>query len=155
MPTVRFIDTCVLCNLLPVPGRDQHRERIKRDFKVYLANRDTLIMPIASVIETGNHIAHVKDGNLRRTTATRFNEMLTALKSNKAPWVMNELSWDSSFLDSFLSGAGTGMTWVDHATSGLGAGDLSILAERDLYRQRSGMRDVRIWTDDTALRGYT
>lgn len=154
MPTVRFIDTCVLCNLVPVPGRDQDREKIGRELKVHLSNRDVLIVPIASVIETGNHISHVEDGNLRRTTAIRFNDMLTSLKNNEAPWVMNEVSWDSNFLDSFLSGAGTGMTWTEHATSKMGAGDLSILAERELYQQRSGMRDVRIWTDDTALRGY-
>ena len=154
MPTVRFIDTCVLCNLLPVPGRDQHREKVGRELKAHLADRDVLILPIAAVIETGNHIAHVSDGNLRRTTAIRFNEMLTSLKNNEAPWVMHEVSWDSSFLGSFLSGAGTGMTWIEHATGEMGAGDLSILAERELYQQRSGMHDVRIWTDDTVLRGY-
>jgi hypothetical protein len=36
----------------------------------------------------------------------------------------------------------------------LGCGDLSILVEREVYRDRTGLPDVRIWTLDAGLRAH-
>lgn len=33
---------------------------------------DMLIMPASTIIETGNHIAHISDGTIRRKIALKF-----------------------------------------------------------------------------------
>jgi hypothetical protein len=35
-----------------------------------------LILPVTALIETGNFIAHIPDGNARRKTAQTFEELL-------------------------------------------------------------------------------
>lgn len=54
----------------------------------------------------------------------------------------------------FIAGANTGMDLVQHAVNRLGAGDLSILAERAAYAKRAEIGDVRIWTRDAQLSAY-
>ena len=55
-----FVDTSVVCNLLAIPGRCQARKRIQSEFQ-RLVDRDVrMVLPIAAIIETGNHIAHIK-----------------------------------------------------------------------------------------------
>ena len=60
---VRFIDTSIMLNLLEVPGRCAEKERVKEEWRFILEKKETLIMPIATIIETGNHIAHIADGS--------------------------------------------------------------------------------------------
>ena len=62
---VRFIDTSIMCNLLEIPNMCADKERIKKEWKEVLERKETLIMPLATIIETGNHIAHISDGRAR------------------------------------------------------------------------------------------
>lgn len=72
---VRFIDTSVMMNLLEVPGRCADSQMIKDEFRQIIDNKEVLILPIATIIETGNHIAHISNGNSRRTIASKFGEL--------------------------------------------------------------------------------
>jgi hypothetical protein len=38
---------------------------------------------------------------------------------------------------------------------GVGCGDLSILLEREVYRERTGLSDVRIWALDARLAAHS
>lgn len=152
---VNFIDTSVLCNLLPVPGRDQDREEVLVTVRRKIADRETMILPVTTVIKVGNHIRHIPDGRVRRATAVKFTAMLELVLKGKAPWILHEFSWGSDLLRAMLEGAGTGVTFVDHATRGLGGGDLCLLAERDMYIARSGITRVTVWTLDNALLGFS
>lgn len=60
---VRFIDTSVMMNLLEVPGKCADAQIIKEEFRQIIDNKEGLILPIATIIETGNHIAHISNGN--------------------------------------------------------------------------------------------
>jgi hypothetical protein len=113
--------------------------------------RDTLILPAAAVIETGNHISQVSDGGLRRETALKFKELLELILVDRAPWRLHQLNWGESFLQSLVEGAETGMDLVEHAVNRVGGGDLSILAERLAYKERTAIADVRLWTRDSQL----
>jgi hypothetical protein len=69
-----------------------------------------------------------------------------------------DATWDGAVLERIRSGCSTGVDLVDHATrgreGGLGTGDLSVLAERDLYRETRVDRkfvDVRVWSADRLL----
>jgi predicted nucleic acid-binding protein len=86
VPTVWFVDTSVLVNLLDLDGFNQDREAVAEDFKKRLEAKDTLILPITSIIETGNHIAHHGNGSHRRTVAEKFAAMLQYTRDGAAPW---------------------------------------------------------------------
>jgi hypothetical protein len=53
-----------------------------------------------------------------------------------------------------ISGSSTGMSLVEQAVSGMGCGDLCVLAEREAYRRRSGLRDVKVWSLDAHLQAH-
>ena len=57
MSAVCIIDTSVFLNLLNVPGKNQDLESIVRSFQEYTDLNVTFILPMATIIETGNHIA--------------------------------------------------------------------------------------------------
>jgi predicted nucleic acid-binding protein len=57
---VRFIDTSIMANLLKIPHKSQNHDKIKREFIKAINTGDTLILPISTIIETGNHIAHIE-----------------------------------------------------------------------------------------------
>lgn len=154
MPKVVFVDTSVLCNLLPVPGLDQQASEISAQMADRLREDDALyILPITTVIETGNHIAQIKNGDHRRKTADRFSQMLSLIIEKKAPWTLHDIAWNRTFLEMLMAGAGTGTSYIDHASAGVGTGDLCILTECYQYQQRTKM-DATIWSLDQALAAY-
>jgi hypothetical protein len=146
-PIVNFIDTSILCNLIPVPGRDQQRKEVIAEFQSKIADNQTFILPITTVVETGNHIRHVTDGRQRRDCAGKFADLLQRTISRTAPWALHEITWDAGFLTSLIEGAETKMSFVDHAVSGLGCGDLCIICERNAYARRTSP-DERGHLDD-------
>ncbi|WP_291045723.1 hypothetical protein [Herbiconiux sp.] len=154
MTVISFIDTSVLCNLVPVPGRDQNAERVRSEMSARLGRKERFILPVTSVVETGNFIAQLSDGRLRRETATRLHDILRLVCEGKAPWVLHDLAWDRDFLQQLLDGADTLTSYVEHAASQLGAGDLLIINERLQYEQRSQIR-AAIWTLDEKLGSYS
>lgn len=154
MPNVVFVDTSVLCNLLPVPGFDQNAGEVREQMSARLKHDESLfILLITTVIETGNHIAQIKNGDARRRTAERFSEMLDLIIKKKAPWTLHDIAWNKTFLEMLMEGAGTGTSYVDHASARVGTGDLCILTECEQYRQRTKM-DATIWSLDQALAAY-
>lgn len=155
MPTVWFVDTSVLVNLLDLKHFNQDREAVEEGFKSRLAAKDTLILPITAVIETGNHIAHIDEGYHRREAAEKFAGILRSTCDGTAPWQLHSVQWDAAFLDHLISGASTGTPLVEWAVAQMGCGDLCILAEREAYRRRSGIRDVRVWSLDAHLTAHS
>ncbi len=153
MPAVTFIDTSVLCNLVPVPGRDQHAGEVRSEMSGRLAAGERFILPITAVIETGNFIAQISDGRVRRQTAEKLSGILRLICEGKAPWVLHDVAWDRDFLNHLLDGADTSASYVEHAANQVGAGDLCIINERYHYQQRSRIR-AQIWTFDTGLAAY-
>lgn len=154
MHSVVFVDTSVMCNLARVPFRDQDAEEIIAEMSRRTKEEGALfILPITTVIETGNHIAQVQDGYQRRKTAERFVGFLKFIIAGQTPWVLHDVAWNKEFLQMLIDGAGSGVSFLDHSTSKVGAGDLCILAERNQYTQRTGVQ-ASIWTLDTALDAY-
>jgi hypothetical protein len=86
--------------------------------------------------------------------AEKFSQILAQIRDGVAPWRLHAIQWDYSFLDALISGASTNVSLVDHATSQVGCGDLCIIAERDVYRENSGIADVRIWSIDDHLHAH-
>ncbi|MER7130719.1 hypothetical protein [Streptosporangium saharense] len=153
-PRVEFVDTSVLCNILDVPGKNQDRESVMRQLREEKRECD-LILPVTTVIETGNHIAQLPDGRVRRDRADKLHRLLSLVIAGDAPWVLHTVEWGEGFLRSLLAGAGTGVPFSDHVMAKLGLGDLCILTERELYRTRVTNVEVGIWTLDTQLHSHS
>ncbi len=156
MPIVSFVDTSVLCDLLKVPGKCQRHEEVRAELQRQHEAGVQLVLPIASIIETGNHIAQAGDGHGRHASAKAFVELLRLTAEGGAPWVLHSVAWDRRMLALLCDGPGEIGTFVEMAGTGvLGAGDIAILAERELYAMRTAGVDVRVWTHDERLAAYS
>lgn len=152
--TVVFIDTSVLVEVLGVPGKSQHRTEVCKELRERTVSGESMILPTAAIIETGNHIAQLGNGTERRTLAQSFVKLLESTIAGAAPWVLNGARWDQGLLTAICRGARGCGPLTEMATQGIGAGDLSILAEADAYAARVTHVDVRIWTLERLLRAY-
>jgi hypothetical protein len=145
--SVVLIDTSVFCNIVPVPGRAQNRFDVVEELKVLIGNLATLLLPMAAVLETGNHIAHLASGHLRRKTAMNFcNEVENAI-NGIAPWTPTPF-WEIEAMQLWLA------EFPNAALSGKGMGDLSIIKEWEQQCALNQSRRVRIWSLDGHLNGY-
>lgn len=155
MPTAVFLDTSVLCELLRVPGKSQRPDEVIADVRRRFDAGETLLLPTAAIIETGNHIAQLPDGHDRRRCAERLVTVLRSTAQQSAPWVLNAARWDDQLILALCDGARDRPPLPEMAAQGVGAGDVSILAEAAAYERRVAHVAVEIWTFDTSLRAYT
>lgn len=149
---VTFIDTSVLVEILDVPMMCSDHLGFKAEFQHRIALGQRFVIPISTIIETGNHIAQVNGD--RHAAAIRFEELLTLAIEGFDPFVAMELAWDREFIQAVLDGSSTGQRFVDHAAAkSLGTGDLSIVAQRDRFLERSSFQrdQVEIWTKEHDL----
>lgn len=151
---VILIDTTVFLNLLRVPGRMDDNEEIRKTFDDFRRESAKFVIPITTLIETGNHIAQC-DGD-RRGAAERFVRAIEAAREASPPWTIRDVRWGGEFLDALLAGDSTGSDLVTHlASKELGAGDVAILVERDQFLADTAFTDVRIWSLDRRLSAYS
>ncbi|MBF0129271.1 MAG: hypothetical protein HQL33_04705 [Alphaproteobacteria bacterium] len=147
-PSVIIVDTSIFLNVLDVPAFNQNRSAVYGEFKNLLADQNiSLLLPMAAVIETGNHIAQVADGGLRRLSARRFTEQVKAAMCGDAPWRTTQVP-GSEAIEEWLD------EFPDHAMRGIGMGDLSIIKEWEACCRRHPRHRVRIWSLDNAMAGY-
>lgn len=146
---VRFIDTSIMLNLLEVPGRCAEKEQVKREWAEVLQAKETLIMPIATIIETGNHIAHIADGRARHTVTAKFQEYLEKTAESKAPWTLygnglekEEIKYIAEHMEEF-----TRMK--------VGIGDMTIIyAYKKYLEEKPAIGTIMIWSTDEHLAAY-
>lgn len=87
MSSICLVDTSVFLNILDVPNRNNERDEILKKFQEYVELGCSFIIPMATVIETGNHIAQNGDGNIRRKVAQLFVDTLEKPSQVKHPFV--------------------------------------------------------------------
>ena len=74
---IHFIDTSVFANILDIPNMNADCKLVIAEFNKRIKNKkERIILPYATLIETGNHIAHIPNGNKTRNIAMKFNKML-------------------------------------------------------------------------------
>jgi len=151
MKTVLFIDTPVLVNILSIPHMNQDDDKVHEQLKkcVY-EDKAILILPLATIIETGNHIAHISDGRIRRGMAQKMATYLEMTVNGAAPWVYNDNEIEA---DDLLKIAQNFPRYAMQMEMGIG--DLSIISACNKYKKRVGKgTDVRIWSLDKHLSAY-
>lgn len=155
---VLIIDTCLACVWLRVPGMevagsDNDRwdyERVKEKLDFETQKGTLLVLPIASIIETGNHITQIKVRN-RISYIQNLGDIIKRSIDGTTPWIaysnQNKL-WEGTHLKDVVD------RWIslnkDHAKHSLG--DVSILDVTTAYME-AGF-DVEILTADELLKSY-
>ena len=145
--SIVLMDTCVFCNVLDVSGFNQHCDSILTEMEGHIRNNHTLLLPMAAVLETGNHIAQLTRGNVRRTVAQRFCDDVSEVIDGASPWTPTPF-WEVEQLRTWLS------EFTEHAMRGVGLGDLSIIKEWERQCKIFPKRRVTIWSLDGHLKGY-
>lgn len=147
---VRFIDTSIIMNLLEIPHMCADAEKIRAEFKTVVENGEILILPFSTIIESGNHIAHIADGTIRRERALKFREFLEKTANNEAPWKLYGVKLEKDDLLALAE------KFPDYALRyEMGLGDLSIIHFYQRYKEEiPAVGHIMIWSTDRHLKGY-
>lgn len=147
MSAICLIDTSVFVEMLNVPNKATQHQAILGMLKQRIQDRETLFLPMVTILETGNHIGQNGDGGARRQCAQRFVQQVSAALAGTAPFKpINFLQADE--LRAWLS------EFPDHAARGSGLGDLSIVHDWQRLCQQNHARRVYIWSLDEHLLAY-
>jgi len=157
MAKVLIIDTSILCVWLELPGFERcgsdadpwDMERVKAKIEMEETAGNSLILPLATIIETGNHISHIKTRDIL-PYAQRFADILRASVNNEAPWAafsdQGQL-WDNEAIIRYAD------TWPLQAARRQSLGDASIVDVANYFVQLG--EEVEIFTGDEGLRSYS
>lgn len=156
MKKVLVIDTSILCVWLSVPGKttcgtakDQwDKARVTQLLGEEITARTTLVLPLATILETGNHIAQANSQH-RRETACELAELMKQAADQTTPWAaftdQSEL-WNTEALRRLAA------EWPDMAVRKISIGDVTIKTVAEYYAQ-AGFT-VEILTADQGLKSY-
>ncbi len=149
--SIALVDTSIFCNILDVPQKNQDRAIVFTQLEEYIRGGMTLLLPVATILETGKHIAHLRDGRLRRALAKRFVKIVRqalAGLDNNAPWIVPQPLLDPAALCEYLD------EFPDYAMRGISLADLSIIKEYERQRKLFSGHRVFIWSLDEHLQAY-
>lgn len=147
-----LIDTSVLCNILNVPGYQDDREEVLLRFKSLVEADAALHLPYATIIETGNHIAHHNDGRVRRRVAEQLRECVLDGLDGRAPWQVTAV--DPGGLRRVISEFPDRVLENDQRNRGVSLADNTIIDEWRRQCRLHPARRVFIWSLDGHLRAY-
>ena len=155
MKKLLIIDTSILCVYLGVPGKEtcgskgnkwnkiQVDEKLKKEEEA----KTTFVLPLATIIETGNHIAQVS--TKRYKIAKKLAILIKLTADNQTPWaafIEPSVLWNSENLKQLAD------EFPNFANQGLALGDATIKQIADYYN-RLGNK-VKILTGDESLKSY-
>ena len=147
MADVVVVDTSILLNVLEIPKMSDQNDEVLVELKEHIESQNQLVLPLATVLETGNHIAQNGDGRQRRECATRLVEVVRKAVEESIPWGLAWRPEDRQELLRWLD------DFPDSATRGVGFGDHSIeKVWRSLCDELPGSR-VWVWSLDRHLQG--
>ncbi|MDO7884263.1 hypothetical protein [Hymenobacter cheonanensis] len=148
MQEIHIIDTSIFCDLVNVPDKCTDSEATFQQFEALLNQQNTtLLLPAATVYETGNYIAQVAPGIGQNNASQRFNAFINGAFRESPPWILSPLP-DSQIIIERLEQAPSPLI------SGLG---MRALANIELYKGRCALHlsaRVRIWSHDPSMAQY-
>ena len=151
--TICILDTTIFCEILMVPNLCADAAAVKGELKTKVIRCEQLMLPMTTILETGNHIGQNGDGGTRRKAAERFVAQVAGAIEGQSPFIA------AAFLDrtkllvwlrDFPNWAGR----VDARGKGSGLGDLTIYGEWIELCEKFPGRRVYIWSRDTQLSSY-
>lgn len=155
MGKVLIIDTSILCVYLKVPFMEEcgpendkwDYDRVTEKINDEISHKSLLVLPLATLIETGNHIAHISGE--RFSYAKELSGIIVKAATSEEPWAaftfQDEL-WQEENLIKLAS------EWPALAATKLSIGDATIKNVAEFYT-KSGF-EVEILTGDRGLKAY-
>lgn len=156
MSAIVLIDTSVYLNILDVPGNNQCRDSIFSEFEVKLKQGDYFLLPMATIWETGNHIADLGNSGHRFQFGKKLVEDVTRAINGDTPYRPTHFPSREEFLDwltDFPIHAQRSKT-IKKSREGVSLSDLSMIKEWEQSKNRHSMSQVLIWSLDADLYGY-
>lgn len=155
MRKVLIIDTCILCVFLGVPDMDDcgpdndkwDYERVSKKIQTEISNSSLLVLPMATLIETGNHIAQANGE--RYDVANKLSEIIIKVANEEEPWAAFTFQSKLWTEDNLIKLA---EIWPKLAVQGISIGDATIKDVAEYYAD-SGY-SVEILTGDQGLKAY-
>lgn len=155
MKKVLIIDTSIMCVWLKVPGKetcgpDNNRwtyQRVVEAIEREIAEGSILILPWATIIETGNHIAQAKGD--RHEVVNKFVQYVVNALDGNVPWAAFTEQFGLMERDSLKK---TLATWSSTALTGQSLGDAMIVDVVRYYEAYNA--EVVILTGDEGLKAY-
>lgn len=148
MSAICLVDTSVFLEILNVPSKASHHTEILEQLSLRVErDNEALFLPMATIIETGNHIGQNGDGRQRRACAERFVKQVGLALSGRSPFKPIHFL-EAQALRAWLT------EFPDHAGRGSGLGDLSIIKDWQQLCDQNPYRRVYIWSLDQHLSGY-
>lgn len=152
---ILILDTSILLCWLRVPGKDTAGRandrwdfpRIDQLLNTERAQGSTFVLPIASLIETGNHIAQCKGDRFKLATSL-IHHLQNAVDAS-SPWAAftdQSALWEPSNLQELAA------VWPRLAVGGTSIGDATIKHVAEHY-SKAGYA-VEILTGDEGLKAY-
>jgi len=152
---VLIIDTSILCVWLDVPGMDNcgpdddrwDKRRVDGKLQEEMAEKTTFVLPLASIIETGNHIAQASHSRKERGEA--LADLMRKSADEESPWAAfsdQSVLWSTENLKALAD------SWPNLAAQKLSLGDATIKDVADHYAQLGYA--VEILTGDQGLKAY-
>lgn len=133
-----ILDTSLLCAYLQVPGKETcgpaddrwGPERVTAKIEQARQQGATLVLPLATVVETGNHIAQAPRERYERAQA--LVQIITEAADARSPWAALDAQaaqWGGASLKESVA------PWPQDAARGLSLGDALILRVAALYAE--------------------
>ena len=141
---VVIVDTSALLNLLDVPQHNDHRDLVSCEFREFVEAGARLLLPLATVFQTGNHIADLDDGRSRRRYGKKLCEQVDKALNHRAPWALVPVP-DANELANWLA------RFPDCAMQGIGLSNLSLMDLWESQCRKVPLARVRIWSRNRHL----
>lgn len=147
MTAVCLIDTSIFLELLNVPNKASSHAATLVELRQRVNAQESLFLPMATILETGNHIGQNGDGGARRACAQRFVAQVGAALDGLSPFKPIHFL-QTEALRAWLN------EFPEHAAQGSGLGDLSIVHDWQRLCKQNAARRVYIWSLDAHLAAY-
>ena len=124
-----------------------NREKVDKLLQQEIEASTTLVLPLATILETGNHIAQAK--SQRYETAQALAEIMAQAADERTPWAAftdQSVLWDADGLKRLAT------AWPNLAVQKISIGDATIKTVAEYYAKLSCQ--VEILTGDEGLKSY-
>ena len=154
-----LIDTSIMLEYLQVPDMSSKELGITgRIDDMLISGEYILILPMATIVETGNHISHIKksDNNVRFIIAKEFiNKVKMALEGTKP---FKALKWETEEIGAWIDSLSEIRDWIDsfpkYAKCEISFGDCSIIEQFKKLCHNFSALPIKIWSKDVDLKHH-
>jgi len=151
---ILVIDTSILCVWLDVPGKETcgsqndlwDKARVERTLDAEKEQGALFVLPLAVIIETGNHIAQSQNA---WECANALSDIIRKSLDTESPWArfsLQDVLWSAENLHKLAN------EWPDYAKGGFSIGDMTIKKVAEFYAEAS--YTVCILTGDQGLKAH-